>query len=199
MVVTRGLNSTLPDDPPTTQPGSSRAPQKGKQPAAQPTLVSLLQFMENMEQRFDQRRASIENGTTNPTSTVVTTTRPPPTGQGSQNPQNPQPPQIAMKDPRDQIKQADVPKFDGMKNAGNWILDFTKYCRLIRISEDDHILIAFAVAMTEKASIWWEHAEKSLPNPSHSRQQKQRFCRNMETCLSNRNAKTRLRSYTKTR
>ena len=45
------------------------------------------------------------------------------------------------------------------------MLEFTKYCRLIRITNNDHILTAFAIAMTDKAAMWWEYAEKSLPRP----------------------------------
>ena len=71
------------------------------------------------------------------------------------------------KDPMDRIKQTHVPKYDGTKTkeAETWILEFMKYCRLIRITEDDHILTPFAVAMTDKAAMWWQYAEKSLPHP----------------------------------
>ena len=75
-------------------------------------------------------------------------------------------PPLREKDPRDRIKPADIPKYDGKtKEAESWVLEFTKYCRLIRITNDDHILTAFAIAMTDKAAMWWEYAEKSLPRP----------------------------------
>ena len=41
------------------------------------------------------------------------------------------------------------------KDAENWLLDFTKYCRLVRLVEDGHILTVFIIAMTDKAGRWW--------------------------------------------
>ena len=70
-------------------------------------------------------------------------------------------PPLREKDPRDCIKPADIPKYDGKtKEAESWMLEFTKYCCLIMITNDDHILTAFAIAMTDKAAMWWEYAEK---------------------------------------
>ena len=86
-------------------------------------------------------------------------------------PQSNDPPAVELsfreKDSRDHIKQADIPKYNGgkTKEAETCVLDFTKYCRLIRITEDDHILTAFAIAMTDKDAMWWEYAERSLPHP----------------------------------
>ena len=87
------------------------------------------------------------------------------------------PPANPAKDPRDRIKQTHVPKYDGTKTkeAETWILEFMNYCRLIRITEDDHILTAFAVAMTDKAAMWWEYAEKSLPRPMRWQTAKEAF------------------------
>ena len=54
-------------------------------------------------------------------------------------------------------------------------MEFSKYCRLIRITEADHILTAFAVLMTNKARMWWEYAEKSLPRPIRCQAAKEVF------------------------
>ena len=81
------------------------------------------------------------------------------------------------KDPRDRIKRTEVPKYDGTKDADNWLLDFTKYCRLTRLVEDEHILTAFSIAMTDKAGRWWEYAEKSLPLPQTWQTTKEAFLR----------------------
>ena len=92
---------------------------------------------------------------------------PPPPPPPPPNDPPPVEPPFREKDPRDRIKQADIPKYNGgkTKEAETWVLEFTKYCRLIKITNDDHILTAFAIAMTDKAAMWWEYAEKSLPRP----------------------------------
>ena len=87
------------------------------------------------------------------------------------------------KDPRDRIKRTEVPKYDGTKDTDNWLLDFTKYCRLTRLVEDEHILTAFSIAMTDKAGRWWEYAEKSLPLPQTWQTTKEAFLRKYANIL----------------
>ena len=87
------------------------------------------------------------------------------------------------KDPRDRIKRTEVPKYDGTKDADNWLLDFTKYCRLTRLAEDEHILTAFSIAMTDKAGRWWEYAEKSFPPPQTWQTTKEAFLRKYANVL----------------
>ena len=71
-----------------------------------------------------------------------------------------------QKDPRDWNKQPDIPKFNGIKkDAEDWVLGFSQYCKFIRITEDDHILMTFGIATINKAGKWWQYAEKSLPYP----------------------------------
>ena len=45
------------------------------------------------------------------------------------------------------------------------------------LEEDEHILIAFSVAMTNKAARWWEYAEKVLPHPKTWQDTKDAFLR----------------------
>lgn len=40
------------------------------------------------------------------------------------------------------------------KDAEDWVLECAKYCRLIELEEDGHILIAFSIAVTNKAARW---------------------------------------------
>ena len=128
-------------------PSSSRGKQVEKQQDDE-----LLQVIQAMRQEISELRDQMNA----PPVTPPTSSEPPVN-----------PPANPAKDPRDRIKQTHVPKYDGTKTkeAETWILEFMKYCRLIRITEDDHILTAFAVAMTDKAAMWWEYAEKSLPHP----------------------------------
>lgn len=48
------------------------------------------------------------------------------------------------------------------KSVDEWILEFTKYCRLIRLEDNDHILTTFGIAMTGKVDRWWEYAERHI-------------------------------------
>ena len=74
-------------------------------------------------------------------------------------------------------EQSEVPKYDGTthRDAEDCVLEFAKYCRLIELEEDEHILIAFSIAMTHKAARWWEYAEKALPPPKIWRDTKDAF------------------------
>ena len=64
------------------------------------------------------------------------------------------------------------------------MLEFVKYCRLIELEEDSHTLIAFSIAMTNKAARWWEYAEKSLPQPRTWRDAKDIFLRKYGNVLN---------------
>lgn len=67
------------------------------------------------------------------------------------------------------IKQVDIPKFlNGLSQMLNedWVISFERYWKVIRVTEDDHILTAFGMAMMEKAGRWWQYAEKTPPSPN---------------------------------
>ena len=107
----------------------------------------------------------------------------------------PQPSSIPTKDPLDRIKQPHVSKYDGSKTkeAESWVLEFTKYCCLIRITENNHILIAFAVAMTDKAGMWWEYAKKSLPHPVRWQAAKEVFLKKYGNILKQQESTNKLK------
>ena len=109
-----------------------------------PDTTVLLALVQIMQQQIDTLlQRDVERGNSQSTNTTLL------------------PDNSYTKDSRDRIKQADVPKFDGnkkddgsKKDAEDWILSFTKYCRLMRLTEDEHILTAFGIAMTDKAGRW---------------------------------------------
>ena len=63
-------------------------------------------------------------------------------------------------DPCKRIK-LEIPKFDG-KNAQSWIINFERYCRILKLKTDEDILLAMGIAMTGKATLWWHHTEPEV-------------------------------------
>ena len=63
-------------------------------------------------------------------------------------------------DPCKRIK-LEIPKFDG-KNAESWIINFERYCRILKLKTDEDILLAMGIAMTGKATLWWHHTEPEV-------------------------------------
>lgn len=66
------------------------------------------------------------------------------------------------KDPSEKIEISEVPKFDGKKDVEVWIIEFKKYCRLLKLRTDEDILLAASIAMTDEAGYWWESQERNL-------------------------------------
>ena len=58
-------------------------------------------------------------------------------------------------DPCKRIK-LEIPKFDG-KDAESWIINFERYCKILKLKADEDILLAMGIAMTGKATLWWHH------------------------------------------
>ena len=63
-------------------------------------------------------------------------------------------------DPCKRIK-LEIPKFDG-KNAESCIINFERYCRILKLKTDEDILLAMGIAMTGKATLWWYHMEPDV-------------------------------------
>ena len=66
------------------------------------------------------------------------------------------------KDPSETIKTSEVPKFDGKKEVEAWIIEFKKYCRLLKIRSNEDILLAVGIAMIDEAGYLLERQEANL-------------------------------------
>ena len=75
---------------------------------------------------------------------------------------NPAPYTHPAKDPSERIKTSEVPKFDGKKEVEAWIIEFKKYCRLLKLRSNEDILLASGIAMIDEAGYWWERQEANL-------------------------------------
>ena len=62
-------------------------------------------------------------------------------------------------------------------------MSFERYCKVIRVTEDDHILTAFGIAMLEKAGRRWQYAEKTLPSPNTWERDKRHLSPQIWECL----------------
>ena len=67
---------------------------------------------------------------------------------------------LQFEDPCKRIK-LEIPKFDG-KDAEAWIINFERYCKIIKLRTDEDILLAMGIAMTGKATLWWHHTEQEV-------------------------------------
>ena len=151
-------------------------PEESQSDQSSPDTTVLLSLVQTMQQQIDTLlQRDVERGNSQSTNTL--------------------PDNSYTKDPRNRIKHADVPKYDGTnKDAENWVLEFGRYCKLIRLTEDDHIRTAFGIAMTSKAVRWWEHAEKALPHPVTWIAAKQAFLRKYGNVLKCEKCTDKLRT-----
>ena len=67
---------------------------------------------------------------------------------------------LQFEDPCKCIK-LEISKFDG-KDAEAWIINFERYCKIIKLRTDEDILLAMGIAMTGKATLWWHHIEQEV-------------------------------------
>ena len=187
MVVTRG--TPVPQSSSSSRGKQREPPQEQQQQQQPPDAAEWLRAIQALQQQIDGLQDRLDTSPVPPP--------PPPPNDppaGAQPPLGTQPPVLPVKDPLDRIKQT-LPKFDGSKTveAEFWLMEFIKYCRLIRITEDDHILTAFAVAMTNKAGMWWEYAEKSLPRPVTWEAAKEVFLNKYSNILKRRESINKLK------
>ena len=94
-------------------------------------------------------------------------------------------------DPCKRIK-LEIPKFDG-KNAESWIINFERYCRILKLKTDEDILLAMGIAMTGKATLWWHHMEPEVTTWQEAKEtvtsvygdpRKKKDCANKLKCLT---------------
>ena len=158
----------------TEQPEETQSDQN----SPTPDTTVLLALVQTMQQQIDTLlQRDVERGNSQSTNTTLL------------------PDNSYTKDPRDRINHADVPKYDGTnKDAESWVLEFGRYCKLIRLTEDDHILTAFGITMTSKAVRWWEHAEKALPHTVTWIATKQAFLRKYGNVLKHEECTDKLRT-----
>ena len=74
------------------------------------------------------------------------------------------------KDPSETIKTSEVPKFDGKKEVEAWIIEFKKYCRLLKIRSNEDILLAVGIAMIDEAGYLLERQEANLTTWEQAKQ-----------------------------
>ena len=135
-------------------------------------LVQQSQLLQKMEQRLanlearDQLLASSAATPTPPMQAPVapaaTSAVIPPMQAPATLANNPAPYTHPAKDLFERIKTSEVPKFDGKKEVEAWIIEFKKYCRLLKLRSNEDILLAAGIAMIDEADYWWERQEANL-------------------------------------
>lgn len=171
---------------------SSSAPQQDEQlidrqlNPEQTSTATMMQFLQEMERRIAQHRQQLEERLATmqpPISSSMTapqtiapqitapqmiapqTIEPPlstPASSSAPLVDNPAPFIFLAKDFSEKIKTSEVPKFDGRKDVEVWIIEFKKYCRLLKLRTDEDILLAASIAMTDEPGYWWESQERNL-------------------------------------
>ena len=86
----------------------------------------------------------------------------------------------------------EIPKYDG-KNSESWIINFERYCRILKLKTDVDILLAMGIAMTGKATLWchymepevttWQEAKEAVTSV-YGDPRKKKDCENKLKCLA---------------
>ena len=164
MVSTRSSTITLAASSSTFPPNP---PQQNAQPDT--NLAALLLQQSQLFQRMEQRLGNLEAcdqllASSAATSAATPSIQAPATPASSSAPSahNPAPYAHPAKDPSERMKLSEVPKFDGKKQVEAWIIEFRKYCRLLKLQPNEHILLAAGIAMIDEAGYWWERQEANI-------------------------------------
>ena len=86
----------------------------------------------------------------------------------------------------------EIPKFD-RKDSESWIINFERYCRILKLKTDEDILLAMGIAMTGKATLWWHYMEPEVTTWQEAKEavtsvygdpRKKKDCANKLKCLA---------------
>ena len=140
-------------------------PQQNTQSDTNPAVLLVQQSQ--LLQRLEQRLASLEACNQLLASSAATPTPPtqaPATPESSSAPlaNNLAPYTHQAKNPSERIKTCEVPKFNEKKEVEAWIIEFKKYCQLLKLRSNEDILLAAGIAIIDEAGYWWETQEENL-------------------------------------